>query len=364
MIWRFNLTLFFAVFFTALLFLFSSSGLGDDKLEETKKENRWIPLTFYTPETEVALGFMFIQSLKSSGTKPSSARYFAVATSRQQFMVHLISEMYYKKDRYRFSPHVFYRDFPSRFFGLGNETQNSAQENYSDKTSGFQTDFSVQIQGPWAAGFDYRYEHHTLKEFDRGGELEVQAGLFPTSWGLFSSGFSLLYNSLDNWRNPTGGFFQNLKLKRHEFSKVNSPGYWSWKWESRYFLQLKKGHTLGFQFLGEELKGEAIPFQKLLGLGGRKELRGFYSQRFRDRSKQLFQMEYRWDLSSNWGVVFFSGIGRVASRWSALASQKLHGAGGIGFRYLVHKSTQTKLRLDVGFAEGDRGIYFVFDEAF
>jgi outer membrane protein assembly factor BamA len=101
---------------------------------------------------------------------------------------------------------------------------------------------------------------------------------------------------------------------------------------------------------------EEIPFFLLPRLGGGEELRGFRTQRFRDRDRLLMTAEYRWAPSKFMDMAIFYEAGKVASRTPDLDFNDLHTCWGFGARF--HAPAATILRIEFAHSnETDRIIF-------
>jgi hypothetical protein len=86
--------------------------------------------------------------------------------------------------------------------------------------------------------------------------------------------------------------------------------------------------------------------------------------RFRDRASAVVQTELRLALRRRLGAVLFAGVGDVAPSFGALSFSDLKWTGGAGLRYQALREQRMNLRLDVGIAEDEKGVYFSILEAF
>jgi outer membrane protein assembly factor BamA len=84
---------------------------------------------------------------------------------------------------------------------------------------------------------------------------------------------------------------------------------------------------------GETVSGDTdeVPFDELPKLGGAVMLRGYPTDRFRDRAAALGTLEYRWDLAMVLTTSLFVDVGKVAPSVADLGDGDLRVGYGIGF---------------------------------
>lgn len=102
--------------------------------------------------------------------------------------------------------------------------------------------------------------------------------------------------------------------------------------------------------------GGRVPFFLMPTLGGQSLLRGYDSDRFRDRNLIALNLESRWALFSHLDAALFTDIGEVAPQLSALNRRELQSAVGAGLR--LHTGVSTLVRFDA--ARGSEGWRFAF----
>ncbi|MPY87323.1 MAG: BamA/TamA family outer membrane protein [Luteitalea sp.] len=101
--------------------------------------------------------------------------------------------------------------------------------------------------------------------------------------------------------------------------------------------------------------GQEVPFYLMPTLGGGTTLRGFKTNRFRDRSAVLLRAEYRYDLNAFLVGALFADAGQVAPTWRAMRRRDFERNYGFGLRF---GGPTVVLRADVAFASGE-GTRFV-----
>lgn len=104
-------------------------------------------------------------------------------------------------------------------------------------------------------------------------------------------------------------------------------------------------------------KSDVVPFFLMPSLGGGNSIRGYATERFRDRHALLMSGELRW-FPNRLGLdmALFADAGKVAPQRTGLTLKGMKTDYGVGVRF--HTPTSTVLRLEV--ARGQEGLRVVF----
>jgi outer membrane protein assembly factor BamA len=98
-------------------------------------------------------------------------------------------------------------------------------------------------------------------------------------------------------------------------------------------------------------EGQAVPFYLQPTLGGSRLMRGFVTDRFRDRSLLALQAEYGWDLSPFINAVLYYETGAVGATLRGITAKDFRRDYGIGFRFGAVRTVA--IRTDVAFGSGE-----------
>jgi outer membrane protein assembly factor BamA len=101
-------------------------------------------------------------------------------------------------------------------------------------------------------------------------------------------------------------------------------------------------------------RGHEVPFYLQPTLGGSRLLRGFVTDRFRDRTLLALQAEYGWDVSPFLNAVAFYETGTVARDLSALQLSNFRRSYGLGFRFGSARTVAFRTDVALGSGEGPR----------
>jgi hypothetical protein len=124
----------------SLIFLVNSRAMPDGKNQQKEKSSGYIflPVLGYTPETKTAAGAVLNYHYRQSGgdanSRPSNVTLSFIYTQKHQISCELPAELYWDDETYYLSGYVSYSKFPDLFFGIGNNTLNKNEENYTPQT--------------------------------------------------------------------------------------------------------------------------------------------------------------------------------------------------------------------------------------
>lgn len=116
----------------------------------------------------------------------------------------------------------------------------------------------------------------------------------------------------------------------------------------QHFVRLAAGPRLvALRARAEAVSGmhDEIPFHALPRLGGATSLRGYPSDRFRDRASALGSVEYQWDVARNVSASLFVDAGRVYASAEQLSLSGLRVGYGAGLQ--VHTENSFLARVSV-----------------
>jgi outer membrane protein assembly factor BamA len=139
----------------------------------------------------------------------------------------------------------------------------------------------------------------------------------------------------------------NRSLDRYSFNRVNVElEHHLSGWRRQRMLTLRTVASLS-----EPDSGNDVPFYLQPTLGGSRLLRGFVTDRFRDRNLLAIQAEYGWDVWPFLNAVVFYESGVVAPDWRRLSVGEMKRDYGIGFR--LGSARIVAVRTDVAFGSGE-----------
>lgn len=358
------------------LFILSPAKLclsEDKKEEKSQKQKRTslvaLPIIFYMPETRwgIGAGGLFTYRPKGSQEKsrPSSFSFTAYYTQNKQYGFEISPELYLIEETYLINAYFKISKFPTKFFGIGNDTPDSMEEDYSPRTSNLNLTFQRKIvkKANVYAGVQYKFEHFNILKVETDRMLSTKE--IPGSEGgtLSALGFILNWDSRDNIFFPHSGNYFQLTVDFYSPTLGSDFSFTSFKLNLRKYLPVLDSHVLALQTVIQSVTGTP-PFHKLSQLGGENIMRGYYSGRYRDKILVAVQAEYRLPIWKRLGMVAFAGLGDVADTLGNIRLGSFKYSVGLGIRFTVVPKEGTNLRLDYGFGKKTSGTYFTVLEAF
>jgi hypothetical protein len=246
----------------------------------------------------------------------------------------------------------FERDPTERFYGLGNNSHQGNQTNYTTE----------QVYGQAIIGLNIS-EKVQLSMMERPRYVRIQQGgfdsvpsifkLFPNQKGINGgsevlSQWMLQYDSRDSVDIPRSGMLGRVYYGIADRSFGSSVSYNRFGGEFREFYSVGQRITFaGHVFNEYEPAGNEMPFWSQARLGGdeslltdQETLRGYGTSRFIDNNLFVMNVEMRtrvWDknIFGTHGILElapFAEAGRVGHEMSYNPFSDLHPVGGIGFR--------------------------------
>lgn len=349
--------------------IFGFRSLKDTVLKE-KNGVFVLPLIYYTPDTRWAAGAagvyyfkMLARDTTEKDTRVSNVQFLTDYTQNKQLDVWGQWNIFTHNENYLFKGEVRYRNFPDRFYGIGNRTLNEDEERYVYNLISFKTLALKKLAPAVFAGIDYHFEKEYNFSYDPLGAL--QTGTITGYNGGIQSAIGLvgIYDSRDNVINTYQGtllevssyFYKKQLGSTFDFTYVNLL--------YQKFWRLKKKHILATQIRGRYGYGN-IPFLDMSAVGNDDLLRGYPKNRYRDRNMIGGQLEYRFPLFWRFGMVVFAGGGDVFHKTSDLSLDHLKYSYGTGLRFVVNPAERLNIRLDYSYGKEGGYFYFVVAESF
>jgi outer membrane protein assembly factor BamA len=343
--------------------LFGFSRL-DDTVAVDKSGFFVLPLLYYTPDTRWAYGGAGVYYFKippkyeyEKETRVSYIQFLADYTQNKQLDVWSTWNIFSRNENYLYKGELRYREFPDRYYGIGNNTSKSSEELYSYSLISIKNLALKKIKNSLFAGIDYHFEYEYDFSYAEGGAL-AQGNVTGYKGGIGSAiGLVGILDSRDNAINTHHG--QLIEVSTYLYTQALGSSFNFFVANGAYqnYWTFRNKHTLAFQTKVRLSYGE-VPFLDLSTLGSDELIRGYPKNRFRDHHFVGTQLEYRFPLFWRLGMVGFAGIGDVFSSVSDIRANTLKYSIGSGLRFVVNPAERLNIRLD--YAIGREGGYFYF----
>jgi hypothetical protein len=362
------------ILFPLLLLLYVADAQASDTLKIAKffqpKEKGGLlilPLLYSTPDTRLAYGavgfYYFRIGDDEDKNRLSYIKLLTDYTQNRQLDIWGSWNVFLKDESWLLRGEARYRNFPDRFYGIGNQSPANNPELYSYDIINARLTAMRQFRNKIYAGIDYQIANLHNFRVDAAGILKSQ-NITGNSGGVNGGlGLIFLIDSRDNVVNASRGIFLDIgfyvygKVFAGDFSYQNLTANFA-----RYHRIGKKG-VMAYQTLVNFNFGNP-PFLMMAAAGNDDILRGYARNRFRDLNFIGTQVEYRQHLFWRVGAVAFAGIGDVFRTLSDITLQTLKYSYGGGLRLMLNRKEQLNLRLDYGLGRHNRGLYFSIAEAF
>jgi hypothetical protein len=326
-----------------------------------------LPLLYYTPDTRLAFGAAgaWYFRLGKDDEKPrlSFAKLLADYTQNRQIELWGEWAVFLGNEDYVWKGDLRYRNFPDRFYGIGNATLPSAVERYSYDFAALKQLFLKKLRPGVFIGGDFQ-----LTSFFRvstPGPILGDGSITGSQGGISSGvGAVFLLDTRDNVMNASRG--EMLQLSSYvyspwlgsDFDYVNL-NLWASKYWRTFGEQVFAVHAVANLNYGD------VPLPALSAVGGEDILRGYARNRFRDRHMVAAQVEYRVPIWWRLGAVVFAGAGDVFGAMEDLAWSRLKPSVGVGVRGAYDVEEKFNVRIDHAWGrDGERSFYLMFGEAF
>jgi hypothetical protein len=345
----------------------STEGAQADSAEVDSHGFAFIPAIFYTPETKLAGGasvlFFFRGRDAQEGARPSTVAPTVIFTQQKQVIAFFGAELYPRQERYRVAANVGFLKFPDKFYGIGPDTPDELEEDYTPETALASLALQKYVYKKLSVGVRYEFGYSEITEKEEDGLLA--SGLVPGGDGGTVSGAGVLvsWDSRDNVFYPTTGSFHQGSATFFAEALGSDFAFARYNVNLRLYSPFISPGIVALQLFTSFTFGDP-PFQMMPKLGGANLMRGYYDGRFRDHHAIVIQADYRTHLWWRFGFALFAGFGNVAPRLDRFAIGDVKESIGFGFRYVFDKKENVMVRMDFGFRGGTPGPYITIGEAF
>ncbi len=360
----------------SVIFIFSHFGIFG-QAEKSKfhlklgKEGRYVifPLLVKSPEFKWgggAGGIVYFKPKNDSVTRTSNIKAVSFYTLRKQVVFASEGNIYLPDDRYIIHTILSFSHFPDKFWGLGNDTQNDAVENYSITQYDISPQLLRKVFSHVYTGVYYEFQHVFNFSYNKDGQsLFDNENIIGRDGGKISGlGYILTWDNRNNAFSPSKGFYVQYMVGQYDQILGGDFNFVIHNLDIRKYFSLKKERVLALQFNLISASAGA-PIRNLANIGSSSFMRGYYEGRYTDNHMAALQAEFRTPLYKKIGGVIFAGAGRVGSNISQVFQfSNLKSCVGVGLRYAINQKEKLNLRLDGGFGKKSHGSYLNMGEAF
>lgn len=326
-----------------------------------------LPLLYATPDTRLAYGavgfYYFRIGADEDKNRLSYVKLLADYTQNRQLDIWASWNVFLEDEAWLLRGEARYRNFPDRFYGIGNRTSPDRPELYSYDVLNARLTVMRQLGNKIYAGLDYQIANLHNFRVEAAGILRSQ-NITGSSGGINGgAGLIFLIDSRDNVVNPSRGTFLDAGIYAYGKALAGDFSYRNLTINFARYHRIGRKDIIAYQAFANFNFGNP-PFLMLASAGNDDILRGYARNRFRDLNFSGMQAEYRRRLFWRIGAVAFLGIGDVFRTPADVTWQTLKYSWGGGLRLMLNRKEQLNLRLDYGLGRQNSGLYFSIAEAF
>lgn len=324
-----------------------------------------IPISNPTVGTGLAVVAMPFYNLERDS--PLSNTAVAVGlTSNGSWGAAAVQSTRLRGDTARIDGTVAYGEVHYRFYGAGADAGAGGQSvPIVQKVALFAPEILFQVAKYTFAGLRYRgLRVETVLEDGNSSLPPPVAAVLPNSVTIVSSGIGpkLTYDSRDNEMNPASGGLVELRTNFADEALGSDFTYQTYQLGANYYGKLGRG-VLAARGYGCKAS-DRTPLFDLCLYGANRDLRGYVTGRYRDRTMFAAQSEYRFPVAGRFGGVVFAGSGKVAGAFSEMGNEPWLPSYGVGVRWLAAETAKVNLSVDVAKGRDSTGVYVYVKESF
>ncbi len=279
---------------------------------------------------------------------------------------------------------LFYRgevsyltDLSTRFYGLGNDTEEDDEASYVLRQTLFAATFGVQLPLDFTLELQERVASYKVGPGRLDGVRSARAA-FPGVDGmrgrttLLTHRLQLTYDSRDARGAPTRGILAQFTYEIADTTLGSGADFQRFGLSvTALFPKFKRRFVTAARAAGWIVTGDEVPFYALTQLGGKHTHRGYGQGRFVDQNGWLASVEERWnvtslDLMGTKAVLQLAGFvdaGRVLPEGGGFKLDKAKLAAGAAIR-LVLPDSDLVTSIDVGFSDEGPAAFVGLDYPF
>jgi len=323
-----------------------------------------LPYIGYLPETRIVGGMALLLTTRVSKdtTLPFSYSELSFTYTQNHQAILENDFFFYIGHHYIIKGLIGYEKYPDRYWGIGPNTQQSAEERYDSHRAFANVAFLRKIKGRFYIGLKYR-----LMAMYNMNYISGQQNLTRDQFnGSFSNGVgaAFIYDSRDHILTPSKGTYISMLNPNYGKLTGSTQTFSGIEFDIRKFFRIDSKQVLAFQTTENFIIGRP-PFNMYALLGSDDDMRGYYKGRFRDKDFFSAQLEYRRYLFWRIGATAFAGFGSVNNTMEHLFSSLPKYSIGAGLRFKMNRKENINLRMDYAWGNApNSGLYIFLSEAF
>lgn len=310
----------------------------------------------------LAGGYFLESKNKDSDVAASVLGGFVMGAENGSYAYGVGSNLHLLEDKLRVKAAIAYGDIRYRLYGIGNDAgERGIGINIVQEAPLYTLSGKWRVWNKLYVGLGFI-----------GGEVEtrlrfnnpiIPPDLNPTlDLAIGAITIPIEYDSRNHQHFPKSGWLVKANTRFFRDSAGSDFDAETTELAINHYRPAGENDVLAFRAYFRSTSGDA-PFFLLSTFGGKTDLRGYESGRYRDDMMYSMQGEYRWQYTDSWIFSGFAGFGEVASDFSDFGENLLP-AAGLGIRYVLSKKHRVGLSADIAYGKDGAEFYFGVGESF
>ncbi len=337
---------------------------------EDKKSVAFYPFGAYSNETSIFLGGYALYTYRPENLpenyKPSSMELNLSISFKHQLRFLIRNKLNMAKGKYAIGIPLRYYNWPTTYYGIGNQKKPEIEENYTRQFYEFYPYFEYHFQEIFILAVSAYLEKSMITKSEADNTLLGYNVAGFEDYFLSGAEIKLERQTTDNNFFPTQGSNFAISTKFYHKSLGSDYSFRTFTCDLRKYLAISDKQTLAAQVLLNSVNGNP-PFEKLPDLGN--EMRGlddkvyvndhYFLSRIEDR---IFPFDDKpW---MKFGFAFFIESGQSFQAFNRINIDNQRFSAGFGIRYILLPSERLTLRCDFAWSRDGYEIKIISFEAF
>lgn len=306
----------------------------------------------------------FRVSPRDTVSRTSNLEAIVLYSTKKQLVTAINGTQFFHHEKFILNEQFSFSSFPDKFWGLGKNTPDEAEEPYKFNQYYIYLHLHRKIANGLFIGMMFENQKVWDIEYIKGGIFDQQHVAGRSGYSVSGLGGSMTYDTRNNAFASDRGFYGQLFINYFDTYLSSDYTYSNIVVDLRKYFSLGRNKVFALQLYNFNTTG-TVPLRSLAAFGGANRMRGYYEGRYRDLDQLLIQGEYRFNIYKRFGAVAFAGTGSVANSFSDYALNDLRYSYGAGIRFALDKKEKLNIRVDYGIGQGkNHGFYLQLGEAF
>ncbi len=323
------------------------------------------PLIFYLPETRLGFTLAGIYTFRAEGNlsnKASNIQAGVGYTLNKQILTYAFFTYWRNENTQLIRGELGYYDYFYPFYGLGDSTLETAQEDYFVRFPRIRANYLISRNKEFYIGPSIHFDNYNIYRTEEARLLQTGDINGSEGGNVSGLGVAATLDRRDVQFYPRKGQFLEGSLLYYHSIIGSDYNYPKLSLAMSQYIPINQKMVLALNYL-QEYSGDDAPFQELPLYGGPKYARGYVIGRYRDQHQVVLQAELRFPIIWRFKGAAFTSVGNVSDKLRNITDD-LKFNYGLGLRFLLSKEDQLNIRFDYGFSSEGGSAYLTIGEAF